>query len=219
LNKKGKGKTETASKISKGFFGFWKIFIFEMKFFRVLNLGLCGMRERKGTRMKGFDYSTSALYFITSITQNRIPQFGSIKDRRMILNQYGAIADNQWNWLGQHFPYVILHAFVVMPDHIHGIIEIDRTKKIIDNDFPNPGIDGDVRAGRDLPLQDNMVPRLKSISQLIGAYKTTVSKQIHLLGNTQFAWQRSFHDHIIRNHTEYERISNYIIRNPACWRT
>jgi putative transposase len=127
----------------------------------------------------------------------------------MVLNDYGKIANNQWYWLAEHYPYIILHEFVVMPNHIHGIIEINRG-------IVGAGRD-DVGTGRDLPLRDPPVTKIKSLSQLMGAYKTTTSKQIHLLGFYDFQWQRSFHDYIIRNENDYERISNYILNNPAKW--
>ena len=118
----------------------------------------------------------------------------------MILNEYGKIAEKQWYWVGEQYPYVVLHAFIVMPNHIHGIIEINR------GHF--------VRTGRDLSLQN-----IKSLSKLMGAYKTTVSKQIHLLDgiptSAEFAWHRSFHEHIIRNEKTYKIISEYIINNPG----
>ncbi len=113
---------------------------------------------------------------------------------QMILNEYGKIAENQWYWLGEQYPYVGLHAFVVMPNHIHGIIEINRSR-IISSE----------------PI------KIKSLSELIGAYKTTVSKQIHLSGFLEFQWQRSFHEHIIRDGKTFETISDYIINNPVNW--
>ena len=81
-----------------------------------------------------------------------------------------------------------------MPNHIHGIIEIKRKNAISESQ------------------------KIKSLSQLMGAFKTTSSKQIHLLGNLNFVWHRSFHDHIIRNDVAYEKISNYIVNNPMKWR-
>ncbi|MCK4677113.1 MAG: hypothetical protein KAT48_03195, partial [Bacteroidales bacterium] len=139
------------------------------------------MKKRKRNRLENFDYSRDALYYITSCTQGRIHYFGEVNNEEMKTNKFGQIAKKQWYWLGERFLFVILHAFVVMPDHIHGIIEINRNNI--------------VRPGRDLAKQ----PKIKPLSQLIGAYKTTVSKQIHLIGGKDFAWQRSFHDHIIRN--------------------
>ncbi len=172
------------------------------------------LKQRKPNRLQGYDYAQDNLYFVTSCVQDRICCLGEIKNKEMQLNQYGEIAQQQWYWLGQQYPYIVLHAFVVMPNHIHGIIEINR---------------GIVGTGRDLSLQqtglslqqtDLSLPqpiKIKSLSQLMGAYKTTTSKQIHLLGYNVFAWQRSFHDHIIRHEQSYEKISTYIHNNPAQW--
>ena len=81
--------------------------------------------NRKLNRLQGYDYSRNALYFITTCVQDRIRYFGEIRDRQMHLNEYGIIAGKQWHWLQQQFPYIVLHAFVAMPNHIHGIIQID----------------------------------------------------------------------------------------------
>lgn len=191
------------------------------------------IKERKPNRMNGYDYSKDNLYFVTSCVQDRVCCFGEIvidndididivgtgrdlslhrdlslqlpssphTPQRMVLNEYGQIAEKQWNWLAGQYPYVVLHAFVVMPNHIHGIIEINRT----------------VRTGRDLSLRPTNDIKIKSLSEIMGAYKTTVSKQIHLLGYSNFAWQRSFHDHIIRDDQSYDTISNYILNNPQKW--
>jgi len=183
------------------------------------------MKKRKPNRLQRYDYSTDNLYFVTSCVHNRICCFGDIVrtgrvmagtvgtvgtvvvgtgrdpslpptfDQQMILNKYGKIAKKQWHWLGEQYPYVVLHEFVVMPNHIHGIIEINRSN---------------VGPGRN-------VPKIKSLSELIGAYKTTVSKQIHLIGFPEFKWQRSFYEHIIRDDKSFETISDYIMNNPIKW--
>ena len=159
------------------------------------------MQHRKPNRLKGYDYSTDNLYFITSCVHEMICCFGDIVagtghdlslQPQMILNEYGNIAHRQWYWLFEQYPYIVSHEFIVMPNHIHGIIEILRT-------------------GRDLSL------KIKSLSELMGAYKTTVSKNIHFLGYAGFAWQRSFYDHIIRDEKSYETISNYIMNNANSW--
>jgi putative transposase len=113
---------------------------------------------------------------------------------RMVLNDYGKIAGQQWRWLGEQYPYIVLHEFVVMPNHIHGIIEINRSL---------------------ITSSDSI--RIKSLSELMGAYKTTVSKQIHLAGFIEFKWQRSFYEHIIRDEESFETISDYILNNPVNW--
>ena len=149
--------------------------------------------------MVGFDYSQDAIYFITSCCKDRIHHFGEIINGEMKLNEYGEIAHRQIVWLETQYSYVELHNFVVMPNHIHVLFEINR------NSIP-------VETGRDLS-----VPKIKSISSLMGAYKTTSSKQIHQLGNDNFNWQRCFHDHIVRDAKRYDNIFNYINDNPTRW--
>ena len=86
------------------------------------------MKNRKPNRMIGFDYSKDAIYFVTSCCQNRIHHFGEVINGEMKLNQYGHIAHNQILWLETQYPYVELHNFVVMPNHIHLLFEINRNK-------------------------------------------------------------------------------------------
>jgi REP element-mobilizing transposase RayT len=122
----------------------------------------------------------------------------------MECNEYGKIAHLQWQWLFSQYPYIVSHAFIVMPNHVHGVIEIDASR---------------VGTGRDLSLRDLSVQpiKIKPLSQLIGAYKTTSSAKIHLAGMPEFNWQRSFHDHIIRDEKAYLNIVNYIKNNPKKW--
>ncbi len=129
--------------------------------------------------------------------------FGNVVNDEMELNEYGQIAFDQFNWLAEQYPYIDIRIFRVMPNHVHAIIEINR-------DF-HP-----VRTGRDLSVRDEKI-KIKSLSELMGAYKTTVSKNIHLAGYNNFAWHRSFHDHIIRDYDSYIRIYNYIQTNPQRW--
>ena len=89
---------------------------------------------------------------------------------------------------------------------MHGILEIDSGRV---------GIAGEVRDGRDRPVRDEI--KIKSLSELMGAYKTTASKKIHQAGYAAFAWHRSFYDHIIRTEQAYQNISSYIRHNPAKW--
>lgn len=123
---------------------------------------------------------------------------------KMVLNEIGIIANEQWLWLEKQYEYVVLHEFIVMPNHMHGIIEINTVE--ICRDMSDTG------TGHDLSLH-----KIKSLSELIGAYKTTTSKKIHLSGHTEFSLQRSFYDHIIRNEKSYEKISQYILANPNVW--
>jgi putative transposase len=182
------------------------------------------MKNRKPNRMKGYDYSRNNLYFVTSCVKNMECCFGDIvvgtgrdlsvlhvgRDlsvpcdvsenenpfTKIVLNEFGKIMDNQLQWLENQYPYVVLHDYVVMPNHIHAIIEI-------------------VRTGRDLSVP--LPQKIKSLSELMGAFKTTSSKLIHLAGYLDFQWHRSFHDHIIKDESSYLNISNYIKSNPEQW--
>lgn len=148
------------------------------------------MRERKRNRLYKFDYSSEAIYFLTSCVQDRICCLGNVENGKMILNSYGKIANEQILWLEERFTYFKIHNHVVMPNHVHILCEIIKN--------------GDCN-------------KIKSTSELIGAFKTTSSKQIHLAGLNNFSWQRSFHDHIIRDYSSFENIYNYITRNPEKW--
>ena len=163
------------------------------------------MYKRKLNRLPGFDYSSNRFYFITIRVDNHYCAFGRIENKKMILSHDGTIAREQWIWLGHQYPYIEIITFMVMPDHVHGIIYIDNNQnKIVESNN-----------NRDISIES--VCKIKSLAELIGAYKTTVSKQIHLAGDNNFKWQKSYHDHIIRNNSELSRITNYIDNNPINW--
>ena len=125
-------------------------------------------------------------------------------ESEMILNEYGSIANNQLKWLEIQYPYIELHSYVVMPNHIHAVIEINSLKV-------NPVHKTDIGE------LDSENIKIKSLSQIMGAYKTTSSKLIHEAYYEAFSWHRSFHDHIIRDEKSYLNIVNYIENNPNCW--
>ena len=190
------------------------------------------MKSRKANRLKGYDYSKDNLYFVTSCVKNMECCFGGVVpvgtgcdlsvpnpdnnldnnldnipenknqiEAKMILNEFGIIANDQLEWLQNQYPYIILHSYIVMPNHIHAVIEIDSSllKTVPNLDEPNK------------------IEKIKSLSQIMGAFKTTSSKLIHEAGKIDFAWHRSFHDHIIRDESAYLNIVNYIENNPNSW--
>ena len=174
------------------------------------------MHERKLIRLPGFDYSASRYYFFTICVKDHIQSFGLVEDGTLRLSENGIVALEQWRWLKDQYPYSDLIAFVVMPDHVHGIIHIDSD--YYKNHVKN-GDNYNVGNGRDRSLQEhiNKYMKIKSLPELIGAYKTTVSKRIHLQGDGNFKWQKSFHDHIVRNQRSLYRIISYIETNPGKW--
>ena len=183
------------------------------------------MKNRKRNRMAGYDYSQNNLYFVTSCVKNMECCFGDVvlvgtgrdlsvhnpdinnfdeNESEMILTEYGIIANNQLEWLEIQYPYIELHAYKVMPNHIHAVIEIDSLKV---NPIHKDNMD----------QLDSENIKIKSLSQIMGAYKTTSSKLIHEADYEAFAWHRSFHDHIIRDENSYLNIVNYIENNPSSW--
>lgn len=147
--------------------------------------------------------------------QNRICSFGEIINSEMTYNVVGQIVLQQWEWLQNRYDYVLSHSFVLMPNHIHAILEITNENVGTGRDLSNQNEILDQRTGLDLSLQNK---KIKSISEIIGAFKTTSSKKIHEYGVVDFRWQRSFHDHIIRNKESYDSIYAYIMSNPQNWK-
>ena len=187
--------------------------------------------NRKHNRLINFDYKTNGLYFVTICTKNREHLFGGVHHDFMCVNRIGSIVYRQWEWLFAQYPYIIDHGFIVMPNHIHGIVEIDRslTDDKIEMDITDNNVLLDCN-GRDrsrpvptdvtnkLDIEKNIKPtKILSLSNIIGAFKTTSSKMIHQQNFPQFNWQRSFHDHIIKNEKEYEQIYKYVGMNPVLW--
>jgi putative transposase len=166
-------------------------------------------------RMQNWDYGQNAAYFVTICTQNRECFFGDIIHGEMQVSEFGSMANQYWLEIPGRFPFIQLDKFVIMPNHVHGIIVIDKP-----NDDDNDGDDGrDFRdvinrvstggfAGNKNPMLNN------NLSRVIRWYKGRVSfetQEIH----PGFDWQSRFHDHIIRNDKSYQQISEYI-KKQSC---
>ena len=159
------------------------------------------IRNRKLNRLTGFDYSNEGYYFVTICVKDKTEWFGEIKDGRMMLNEYGKIVLRCWNDLLNHYMNTKLDEFIIMPNHLHGILSI-----VVRN-----------ARERSLHYRIRSVRKIKSLSELIGAFKTTSSKLIHRAGLLEFQWQKSFYDHIIRNEQDLTRVREYIVNNPLKW--
>ncbi len=156
--------------------------------------------ERKPNRLKEYDYSNSGWYYVTICTKNHIAYFGRIKNGEMFPNELGEIADKCWNEIPNHYPETELDEYVIMPNHIHGIIIIDYAN-VGDAKFASP------------------TDRTKmTLSKIIQQYKRAVTVEIKTnYPKSNFKWQRSFYDRIIRNERELYDIRKYILQNPLKW--
>ena len=172
--------------------------------------------RRRNIRLKGYDYSQPGLYFVTICAYNGQHLFGEVVRGKIILSGIGEIANTLWNEIKTHVHNVRLREFVVMPNHIHGIIEI--TKHVTN---VNAGVH--VGATHASPLQNvqdicrGWACPAPTLATIVGGYKSAVSKHVRRLGFTGFAWHRNYFEHIIRNDHSYEYIANYIINNPTTW--
>ncbi|WP_323027329.1 transposase [Gelidibacter japonicus] len=179
-------------------------------------------------RMPNWDYGSDAAYFITICTQDRKWFFGNINDQKMVLNASGQVAHDVWMQIPQQFPYVALGNFVVMPNHVHGILVIDKmgysssaveTRLIASLPPPSapsvpsttsPKSPGGITGNKNPMFHDN-------ISRIIRWYKGRCTFEIKK-NVAAFGWQSRFHDHVIRNDLSYQKIAQYIVDNPKNWK-
>ncbi|MDO9301430.1 MAG: hypothetical protein Q7T89_08600 [Anaerolineales bacterium] len=164
--------------------------------------------RRKSIRLQGYDYSQEGAYFVTIVTYQRDCLFGEIVNEIMVLNDFGRIVDECWRAIPEHFPFVELGAYVIMPNHAHGIIVIHN-------------IDGRGAAmlrpydGNTNPHKINVKPG--SLGAIVRSFKSAVSYRINKEHNATGIWQRNYYERIIRNEREMDNIWRYIESNPAQW--
>jgi putative transposase len=150
------------------------------------------------------DYGSDGSYFITICTKKRIPWFGTIKNGKMELSAAGRLAWECWLEIPEHFPFVALGAFVAMPDHVHGIIIIDKNETVETQNFASLHY-------TDAP-KNRFGPQSKNLASVVRGFKTGVTQKSRIYF-PEFAWQARYHDHIIRNSISYRAISRYIEMN------
>jgi len=159
-------------------------------------------------RLQNWDYRWQGAYFITICTQNRKNYFGNITHGNMELSAIGIIADILWHEIKNHEKNVELDAFVVMPNHVHGILILAGDESPVET-LHATSLRNDSYA--------NISPKSGSVSAIIRSYKSAVTKHAHRLG-FDFKWQPRFYDHIIRDGKSFENIRNYIFENPLKWK-
>lgn len=172
--------------------------------------------SKKNRRLTGYDYRSEGLYFITICTKERFPYFGQVKDGKMEWSDEGIIARDYWLEITVYKPQVLLGEFVVMPNHIHGIIGLDGSDARATTALQCNAATATGTPGRN-EYMANLAPKTDSVSRIIGAYKAACTSMIRSVSTAPFDWQDYFHDHIIRNQQELLRIENYILSNPEKW--
>jgi len=182
--------------------------------------------HRRSIRLKGYDYASEGAYFVTIVTQGRECLFGGIVDGEMHLSKYGKIIQKWWNEIPMHFPNVETGAFVIMPNHIHGIIFITderrgevispHNKEVIsppDNQKSNnTGGENSLQGRETLPLHK------PTLGQIVGYFKYQSTKEMNGIDNTGTItkfWQRNYYEHIIRNEKDLQQKTDYIFDNPS----
>ncbi|HEY9867056.1 MAG TPA: transposase [Candidatus Obscuribacterales bacterium] len=184
------------------------------------------IHHRRSIRLKGYDYTQPGGYFVTICTKEKQCLFGDIVQRKMRFNSLGAIAFNTWQQIAEKFSHVELDYFIIMPNHIHGILIFNEI--IADPQSP-------VGAKRAVSLHQTSLSEQeisskstqrphgaapKSLGAVVGWYKSSVSKSINRICNNSgqgLIWQRDYYEEIIRDETALNTIRKYIIENPLRW--
>jgi len=198
------------------------------------------INDRKLNRLKDYDYSQDGFYFVTICTKNREEFFGEIKDEEMILNEYGEIAKNCWLEIPDHFQNAEFDEFIIMPNHIHGIVIIANDMDVGNADLRSPQIAnannenivnpsavgnaineniGNPSAVRNADLRSLQQQRTKMyIPKIIHGIKSSVTRKMREKYNDfNFGWQKSYYDQIIRDEKSLDNIRQYIVDNPLKW--
>jgi REP element-mobilizing transposase RayT len=163
------------------------------------------------SRLKWYDYTHPGAYFITICTYARICFFGEIKEGRMFLSRCGEIVHSCWYEIPQHFPHVQSFPFVVMPNHIHGIITISKRLPSV-----SPHVETRHAVSKREAFQK---PVPDSLPTIIRSFKAAVTKKLNESGEYLPAtiWQRNYYEHVIRNEKELNQAAEYINFNPVNW--
>ncbi|MCA0350147.1 MAG: transposase [Bacteroidetes bacterium] len=195
-------------------------------------------------RLHNWDYSSNGAYFITICTQNKEHYFGTINDGKMVLSEIGKLVEQFWIEIPNQFLFIELGNFVIMPNHVHGIIIInklhtnsqvetrfiasnnsnttDETRFILSNNSNTTDKTRLIASLQEQPIKNGGFAGDKNpmfhenISKIIRWYKGRCSFEIRKI-HADFGWQSRFHDHIIRNANSFENIQNYIQENPERW--
>jgi REP element-mobilizing transposase RayT len=167
----------------------------------------------ESTRLPNYDYAANGCYFVTICTYRKHCYFGTIVNSQMQLSQVGKIAQRHWQEIPNHFDGVYIDEYAIMPNHVHGIIIINKPDRPSRDVVYNVSTDND-----DLyQTMSKLSPKPGSLSVIIRSYKSSVTRWCNRNNNNIFRWQPRFYENIIRDERALNNIRKYIINNPAKW--
>jgi len=183
----------------------------------------------QSTRFRDWDYSNPGLYFVTIVTKNRVCYFGNVENGDMHLNELGKIAHQCFEKIPEHFPFVTLDVFVIMPNHVQGIIIINdpvKTKNgspfVVETQYlaSSPPIPPFPQLPPLPPFPQTAAnqfgPQSKNLASIVRGYKIGVTKYARK-NKIPFQWQSRYYDQIIGDEKSLNHIRQYIIENPMNW--
>jgi putative transposase len=169
----------------------------------------------QSARLASWDYTSAGYYFVTLCTRDRICFFGDLIDGTMVLSPIGALVAEEWQKTPQIRIYVELDEWVVMPNHLHGILIINEHTGATPQQQPNTATP---------PAQQSKVPRSKgavakphALGTIMSQFKSVCTKRIWADGHVNFGWQANYYDHVIRTDASLDHIRAYIHDNPLRW--
>lgn len=165
------------------------------------------IHHRRSVRLSGYDYAQSGAYFVTICAENRACLFGIVTDGTVQLNDAGRIVQNAWSELPGRFSQINVDSFVVMPNHIHGIIVVGAQFIAPSNSLSN----------RVEEAARGAMNRTPTVGEILRAYKAVSTRMIRSTVSADFRWQRNYYEHIVRNEESLNRIQQYIVDNPIRW--
>ena len=196
--------------------------------------------HRHSIRLKGYDYSQAGGYYITIVTSHRENLFGEMAEGEMKASGIGRIVQDCWDEIPVHFPNLDVDVFVLMPNHIHGIIFIHEKEKVSADvgrgtiyrapafanrastlaiHSPILGLRAPEIVHRDLASTMDKFgqPTVGSLSTIVRTFKAAVTRRAGIELSSGNIWQRNYYEHVLRDQVDYERIAGYILDNPINW--
>ena len=197
--------------------------------------------HRRSIRLRGYDYSAEGTYAVTICTRNRDCTLGEVANGEMTPSEVGRIVDECWLAVPNDLPDVTLDEYQIMPNHVHGIVVIwdnhakdlvgngDSRMDLMCNGHSVRDLINQIPPGDQIPLGlvdakfsgridwPSMTNPKQTLGKIIRHFKAKATKKIHDAAFSNFGWQGRFHDHIIRDEDDLERVREYIRNNPLCW--